>query len=330
MALVLGLDMGGTATRAVLASTTGSRRGEGRAGPGNPFAHPPEHVAATMKEVLLAALRHEQPRRVRLGLIGMAGGARLAEPTVFSIFEQAWHAVGLRCPMRVVGDTDVAYAAGTAEPDGTVLIAGTGAVAATIAGHHAVRSVGGHGWLLGDEGAGSWLGREAVRALLAVADGRATPGRLTELVRGALLDDADPGSHLSETERIVGAVDHARPVRLAALAPLVSQAAELGDATARGIVDRAAEHLRALLMAVRASSGPVVLAGSVLTQDAPVGRRLRQELTVAGVAPVCTAVDGAAGAAWLATRMLADDPETRLDARALHCALLRSDRSAAQ
>ncbi|MGA8112125.1 MAG: BadF/BadG/BcrA/BcrD ATPase family protein, partial [Actinocatenispora sp.] len=138
MSLVLGLDMGGTATRALLADTTGARLGSGRGGPGNPFAHPPERVAATMTDTIRQALREVEPGDVRSGLVGMAGGARLAEPAVATMFEHAWRSTGLRCPMRVVGDTDVAYAAGTAEPDGAVLIAGTGAVAATVVGHRAV------------------------------------------------------------------------------------------------------------------------------------------------------------------------------------------------
>ncbi len=324
MSLVLGLDMGGTATRAVLVDLSGRRHGSGRAGPGNPFAHPPAQVAAAMGAALHRALVGQHPGHVRLGLIGMAGGARLAEPGVANLFDTVWRQHGLSCPMQVVGDTEVAFAAGTSAPHGTVLIAGTGAVAATITGHRMTRAVGGHGWLLGDEGAGFWLGREAVRALLAVADRRQAPGPLSTLVRAELRAGAPDvaAAYRTDGEWILAAVDHAHPVRLARLATLVSQAAREGDPVATDIVARAAGHLYRLLAAgTEQATGPVVLAGSVVAAATPVGTALRARLAASGAGPVYTAGDGAAGAAWLAARSLvmqAPSTGTALDTDTLH------------
>ncbi len=64
----------------------------------------------------------------------------------------------------MVGDAVTAFAAGTPEPSGAVLIAGTGAVAALIDGHEIMRAADGLGWLLGDVGSGRWMGLQAVRA----------------------------------------------------------------------------------------------------------------------------------------------------------------------
>lgn len=303
MRKVLGLDMGGTSTRAVVASASGAVCGTGTAGPGNPFAHPPEQAAGALRDAVRAALGDHDPGTVRLGVVGLAGGNSLAVPAVAEAFRRAWRDAGLRCPMRVVGDTDVAYAAGTAEPDGTVLIAGTGAAAARITGHRMTRSAGGYGWLLGDDGAGYWLGREAVRALLAVTDGIRPAGALTDLVAAHLA--ADPAHPGTDTERVVAAVDHTHPVRLAEFAPLVSTAAEAGDETAREIVERAAGHLCALAAAAY-EGGPVVLAGSVVAPGTPVGAALRRRLAEVGTFRVLTAGSGAAGAAWLAATALPD------------------------
>ncbi|HEY3506845.1 MAG TPA: BadF/BadG/BcrA/BcrD ATPase family protein [Actinocatenispora sp.] len=310
MRKVLGLDMGGTATRAVLATASGAVAGTGSAGPGNPYAHPPARAAGALREAVREALGDHDPATVRLGVVGLAGGNTLAVPAVGETFRRAWRDAGLACPMRVVGDTEVAYAAGTADPDGTVLIAGTGAAAARIVGHRMVRSAGGYGWLLGDDGAGYWLGREAVRALLAVTDGLRPPGVLTDLVRAHLpVEETHPGT---DTERVVAAVDHAHPVRLAELARLVSTAAEAGDEIAAEIVDRAAGHLCALATAAY-EGGPVVLAGSVAAADTPIGTALRRRLADAYVGiRVLGAGSGAAGAAWLAAVALpgAGDPVT--------------------
>ncbi|MEV0841852.1 BadF/BadG/BcrA/BcrD ATPase family protein [Actinocatenispora sera] len=309
MRLALGLDMGGTATRAVLAAETGAVLGTGSAGPGNPFAHPPEQAAGALREAARAALGDHDPAAVGLGVLGVAGGNVLTVPAAGDTFRRAWHELGLRCPMRVVGDVDVAYAAGTAEPDGTILIAGTGTSAGRIAGHRLARAFGGYGWLLGDEGAGFWLGREAVRARLLVTDGLQAPGMLTDLVAAELpLDPANPGS---DTERTVTAIDHAHPLRLARLASLVSTAAEAGDPVARDIVARAGRHLFALATAAY-GGGPLVLSGSVIGPATPVGAELRRLLAGWSPAPdqpaprVLTAGSGAAGAAWLAAAALPD------------------------
>ncbi|MFD2354800.1 hypothetical protein ACFSTC_44380 [Nonomuraea ferruginea] len=58
-------------------------------------------------------------------------------------------------------------------------------------------------------------------------------------------------------------------MRLAELAPLVSRAAADGDPAALAITRRAAEHLASTVRRIHVS-GPVVLAGSVLTNDGPV------------------------------------------------------------
>ncbi|WP_275092119.1 BadF/BadG/BcrA/BcrD ATPase family protein, partial [Microbacterium sp. K36] len=61
---------------------------------------------------------------------------------------------------------------------GVLLIAGTGAVALGVDPSGA-RLVDGWGPELGDFGSGSWLGREALRAVLRAHDGLAAPTALT-------------------------------------------------------------------------------------------------------------------------------------------------------
>src|SRR5215217_1934342 len=58
-----------------------------------------------------------------------------------------------------------------------------GAVGRDAAGRNA--RAGGHGYLLGDEGSGYWIGREAVRAALRAADGTGPPTVLAALVQEA-------------------------------------------------------------------------------------------------------------------------------------------------
>ncbi|KOV83714.1 N-acetylglucosamine kinase [Nocardia sp. NRRL S-836] len=292
MDLVVGLDAGGTSTRALVLDLDGTRLGQGLAGGANPNSHPPSVAAAHIGEALAEALDGLDSRRVRSGVLGMAGASRMSDPAVSALFLQAWEHAGLHCPMRVVTDCEAAFATGTSSPDGTVLVAGTGSIAGRIAGHRMVGQSGGYGWLIGDEGSAFWLGREAVRATLrlleldAPLEGLATAVLTTAGVRGR--------------GALISAVNADPPIALARFAPLVTAAYHHGDPAALSIVASAARLLADTAAAVRtpADTTPIVLVGSLI--KTPVGVHLKQELLSRCDAQVIMATEGAAGAAWLA------------------------------
>ncbi|WP_428964707.1 N-acetylglucosamine kinase [Micromonospora fluostatini] len=314
--VLVGLDVGGTSTRALAVTRTGERLGTGRGGGGNPTSHGAERAADEILTALRGALATVDPTRVRAGTIGLAGAGRLlADPDGRAAFDRAWHAAGLRCPYTVLGDALVAYASGTARPDGTVLIAGTGAIAAEVRHLRLDRTADGHGWLLGDAGSGFWLGREAVRRLLADLDRAHAPGDLAAQVLTALTGSPEVASRPRRTvDAVVQAVTRRPPVELARLAPLVVAAAHRGDPVAGALITEAAEHLAATVARIRPpdAADPVVLAGGLLTGDTPLAAAVRAELTRRWPrTPLLTAGDGAAAAAWLAARELPDvtDPD---------------------
>ncbi|MDZ5444017.1 BadF/BadG/BcrA/BcrD ATPase family protein [Micromonospora sp. 4G57] len=321
--VVVGLDVGGTSTRAAALSLDGVRLGAGRAGGGNPTSHGAERAAQELLVALRAALAEVDPPRVRAGAIGLAGAGRLlADPAGRAAFDRAWHDAGLRCPYAVHGDALVAYASGTAVPDGTVLIAGTGAIAAQVHDLRLDRTADGHGWLLGDAGSGFWLGREAVRRLLTDLDRARPPGVLATRVLADLTGTAEVAARPRATaEAVVQAVTRRPPVELARLAPLVVAAAAEGEPTGLDLVAQAAALLAESVTRIRpaGASDPVVLGGGLLTGDTPLAEAARVELARRWPdAPVCTAGDGAAAAAWLAAR---DLPEV-MDPAALHALLV--------
>ncbi|MGW5673256.1 N-acetylglucosamine kinase [Micromonospora sp. NPDC003776] len=321
--VVVGLDVGGTSTRAAAVSLDGVRLGTGRAGGGNPTSHGAERAATQLLAALRAALADVDPARVRAGCIGLAGAGRLlADPQGRAAFDRAWSDAGLRCPYAVHGDALVAYASGTAAPDGTVLIAGTGAIAAQVRDLRLDRVADGHGWLLGDAGSGFWLGREAVRRLLSDLDRAATPGELSRRVLTELTGSPEVTERPRGTaDAVVQAVTRRPPVELARLAPLVVTAARDGEPTAVALVAEAAALLAESVSRIRpaGATDPVVLGGGLLTGDTPLAEAVRPELARRWPdAPLCTAGDGAAAAAWLAAR---DLPEVT-DPAALHARLL--------
>lgn len=292
MDLVVGLDAGGTSTRALVLDLDGARLGQGLAGGANPNSHPPDVAAAHIAEALTEALDGLDSRRVRSGVLGMAGASRMADPSVLDLFQAAWERAGLHCPMRVVTDCEAAFATGTSSPDGTVLVAGTGSIAGRIRDHRMVGQSGGYGWLVGDEGSAFWLGREAVRATLKLLDLDAP----LEGLATAVLTAAGARTR----GQLITAVNARPPIALARFAPLVSSAYHHGDPEALRIVATAARLLADTAAAVRTPSdtSPIVLVGSLI--KTPVGTHLKQELLTRCAAQVIMATEGAAGAAWLA------------------------------
>ncbi|GAB1823477.1 N-acetylglucosamine kinase [Herbidospora sp. RD11066] len=284
-ALIIGVDGGGTSTRCVVVSERGEVAGRGLAEGANPVsvADPAANLLAALRD----ALRGLDPSRVVGGVFGLAGsGAGRAGKVV----GEAWRSAGLSGSPSVVADVLVAFAGATAEPDGAVLLAGTGAVAARIAGWKVAKVVDGHGWLVGDEGSGVWIGTQAVSAALKSLDGR---GVRTDLV--GLLGLGTSADEI--VSRVYGQIAQQGPASLGRFAPVVDRAAREGDEVALTIIIDAARRLRASAHALGAGKGPLVLAGSLLTEPTELARLVRADFGDA-----IPARDNAAGAAALALR----------------------------
>jgi N-acetylglucosamine kinase-like BadF-type ATPase len=218
----------------------------------------------------------------------------------------------------VVGDTDVAFASGTPDPDGSVLISGTGAIAAEYVGGRPRRVADGIGYLLGDHGSGFWIGRAAIRHALAP-----TPTADDPLAAGVA--EWLTGRPEPDRQAILSAAYALEPVRISELCTMVVSLADAGSPRAAQICESAAEELVETLSQVRepGDATVVVLGGGVLgTQRVrgAVERRVRDqwpgaELTQRG--------SGAGGAAWLAARSLGVELSP-----SLHLALTSSTSSA--
>jgi N-acetylglucosamine kinase-like BadF-type ATPase len=301
--LALGGDLGGTSTRIVVVGPDGREHGRGITGGGNPTTDP-AGAAAAFGDALRTALSGVDGARVKASVVGVAGGSALRTPAVATHFDRVWTEAGLTCDPGYVPDLEVAFAGGTPATDGAVLVAGTGAAAGSLIDHRLTRTADGHGWLLGDDGSGFWLGREAVRATLRTLDAGTPPG---PLVAGVLRElDADGPGRDGQHDRVIQVVNSRPGVQLSALAPLVTAAYRAGDPQAQSIVERAAAALVATLALIRdpAESTPIVLAGSLAGDASPVGAELRTLLAARFAGAVLPARTGVGGAAWLALAAL--------------------------
>ncbi|MFC7612674.1 N-acetylglucosamine kinase [Actinokineospora soli] len=256
MDLAVGIDAGGTSTRAIAVSPDGAVVGRGAAGGANPNSNGLAAAASNVAAAVGAALAG---RACGCVVLGMAGSSKLlADPAALAEFTSALASVGAPAPV-VLSDAEVAFASGAVEADGTVLIAGTGSIAMRIAAHRRAETAGGYGWLLGDEGSAFWLGREAVRAVLDALLRGADLGPF----RSAVLAEAGA----SAFGELITVVNTRPPIDLARFAPLVSAHAS-EDPAAQDIVERAAQALAALAAQVH-HGGPVVIAGSVAAPTRP-------------------------------------------------------------
>ena len=324
-ALVVGVDAGGTTTRALVSTLDGRRRGRAEAGGANPNTHGPDRAGEQLTEAIGAALDQAGPgarEAVAATVIGLAGISGLRDETVGARLERALVKAGLT-PRggEFTGDDVVAFASGTPERAGTVLIAGTGAIATRIENRARARSADGMGWLIGDEGSAFWLGHQAARETARQLGLGAGLSPLAHAIAERVVPGPRPGwvDHPPEEH----ARDFARtlttgpPIALAEFAPLVTWAHAQGDPAAVVIVNAAAGHLAQSVHQVRVPGErePVVLAGGVLERSAPMRSALTHKLTLGTGSAVLRAGSTAGGAAWLAAvRAGVDEDDAALHA----------------
>lgn len=308
--LVVGIDAGATATRCVVATPDGEVVGRGTAGGANRNSSGGD-VAETLGAALRAALPAVDVAAVRLGVVGGAGSAGPAREAFRAAARRAWAGAGLTGAVVTVTDLELAFVAGTAGPDGVLLLSGTGALAARFTAGTLERRCDGYGWLFGDEGSAVWMGVRALRAVLAALDGRGVPTALLEVAcrHLAVVSPGAPGTLTREQRedlaQLLLTAGFARPpAALGGLAPAVSTAADAGDTVAQRICAAASAKLLHTFDTVGPPGGAVVVAGSVLLSPGPVARTVRAGIVArSGVAPR-EAVDGAGGAAVLAVARL--------------------------
>jgi N-acetylglucosamine kinase-like BadF-type ATPase len=238
MNLVLGIDGGGTRTRAsIVAGERVLARAENgsikRLRVGAEAAE--EHLRALLKDVY-----------ARAGVTGVraasAGVASAAMPGTAEWITAVFLDFGVE-RSEVVGDEVIALDAAFRGGPGILQIAGTGSNTIGRAPDGSRECAGGWSSHLGDEGSGYWIGLHSVRRALQAYD-REEPTQILQKVGEiwgtpslddlANLGDSTPGPDF------------------AALAPAINELAEAGDPVAVKVLQRAASDLVDFVLLVRA------------------------------------------------------------------------------
>lgn len=291
MSGVIGLDIGGSKTHGVRLAD-GQVVAEALAGSAN-LASVGAAEAGRQLDVLLNRLGRDGVTAVCAGAAGAdtaEGAGRLRELVAAKV-------PGAR--LSVVHDTALVLAAAGVD-EGVAVISGTGSVAWGRRQDGTQVRAGGWGYLLGDEGSGYWVGREAVRHALARLDRGEPADRLTQQLA------ADCG-----VQRPGQLLDHfyAHPERRywAGRARVVFELAGDGDAAANRIIATAATALATLAVHVAARldlPGPVILAGGLAVHQPMLQAQVRSHLADQGITDLRVLLrDPVHGAVRLATAL---------------------------
>ncbi len=260
MKIFLGIDGGGSKTEAAAAAEDGRIYGWGKTGPSNPLFLQPSQALDNMLEAAGAVFSQAGIDRREIAY------TCICIPGFIKTFPEDKVANSLqieRKKISIMGDERSTMLAALGSEPGVVIAAGTGSFAIGRDEHNKVISAGGWGPILGDEGSGYDVGKQALRVVIAEHERRGEKTLLTETIcelwKIEKVEDIRLflSSHTNFQQTI------------SALAPLVLECAEEGDAAAQNIIKQAGESLADLVKIVvtklnlQGKEIPVVLTGGM-------------------------------------------------------------------
>jgi N-acetylglucosamine kinase-like BadF-type ATPase len=260
MRYFLGVDVGGTKTHALIADETGKALGFGTDGAGNwqsvGFDGLQKVVSATIHEALNSANLHlDQISAAGFGIAGYDW------PSELQAHVNAIGSIGLNCPMELTNDSIIGLMAGAAQGWGIVLIAGTGNNCRGRDRNQREARITGEGIRFGEFGGANEIVTKAVHVVAYEWSRRGPKTILSELfikLTGA-----------RDLNELIEGIDMERYQPNPAWAPMVFEAAYLGDPVAKELITWSAHELGESACGVIRQLGiereefEIVMAGSV-------------------------------------------------------------------
>jgi N-acetylglucosamine kinase-like BadF-type ATPase len=298
MSIYLAVDAGGTKTRCwvadqtrVLADVTARTVKIMNIGETEATARLRDLVNSALQQ---AGVAPQSVARTCVGLAGLSSGIvrQWADATLSSLVSGQ---------ILLCGDEEIALEAGCKGGPGVLVIAGTGSNVVGRCSDGTVITVGGWGPMIGDEGSGTWIGQQAIRAALHSRD---------RDIDTCLLPEIEKFWGVEDIGALVAKANQRPRPDYAELTPVVVKCAAEGDALAEGVLRRAGEELAdQVTLAVTkmhhagCPSGEIHridFTGSVLGMIPQVRQAMKEQLaeTLPGVAVSETAVEPLEGALW--------------------------------
>jgi len=274
---VIGVDGGGTKTEFVLLDYSGNIIGRERGDSTNYQAV----GGAKLKQELINCYNrllnstNVSSSKIEQIFLGLAGAGRESDrKEIIALFRDT----EFDGKIAVDSDAMVALAGAFGTGPGIIVISGTGAICFGKNSKGTIVRAGGWGYLLGDEGSGYFIGREAIIAALKDLDGRGEKTNLREKIaehfKLSSIDQIIPQVYQNRIDRIA----------IANLAPIVFEQTNRGDAIAEEIIRTAGKELGKLAKAVaqqlnfEADEIKVALIGSIFKQKDMLINEISKEL----------------------------------------------------
>ncbi|HWV13939.1 MAG TPA: BadF/BadG/BcrA/BcrD ATPase family protein [Cellvibrio sp.] len=249
--LFLGIDGGGTKCCALIMDAQGAVLGRGLGGAANAYQHLLQAQASIIDATTLALRDAGLPETTMGDLIAGVGLAGVNLPSVFASVQRWQHPFK---KMHLTTDLHIACLGAHQAANGAVIISGTGSCGYSIVDNKTT-ILGGHGFLLGDNGSGAWMGLEAVKAVLLAIDHLGPP----TLMQALICDYLQAGNgNLVDKLAAASSGDYAKISRF------VLSAAEQKDEIALAILRSGAAYIDALAQALwQAGPGRMSLIGGL-------------------------------------------------------------------
>ena len=256
MKFIAGIDGGGTKTIVICSDLNGKILKEHKFGPFNVNSIGKEGFAALMEEI--CAFLQEMGQCAAL-CIGAAG---CSNPSMQEVVKAAMERAGI-ANWKLVGDHEIALSGALEGKPGICLGVGTGTFCFGKNDNGESLRTGGWGHLIGDEGSGYALGRDALSAVTRHWDGY---GEATSLTR-AVKEEMKLDTH----EKLVAYVYGNDKSAVAAFSRIVEREAKAGDAVANAILRNNAKALARQAAAtakhLQMERGEAVLLGGLVESD---------------------------------------------------------------
>jgi N-acetylmuramic acid 6-phosphate etherase len=255
--MILGIDGGATATKALLLGAADKVIGRSRGAPSNAILQTEDELYVVLKTLWEDLAPHaEELQAVALCLAGVAN--EKAERKVEAVARLIWPHV----PLFVSHDLRSGLYAGAPTGEGVVVISGTGA---SVFARRASKELRGGGWghVLGDAGSGYHIAHMALRNITAHYDRQGKHGALGRRILRATASKTleDLAAFISRTEK----------PRIAELSENVFREALRGDVESNKILQIAARALASNVTAISGRLGgrrlPILLTGGVFEKQ---------------------------------------------------------------
>ena len=239
MSYVLGIDGGGSKTVCILINEKYEILGRGESGSSNYQSVGIESAKKSIEFAINKAIIQKNNIKIDAICLGLAGVGRSKDiEVVKNIVKEIPVTINIK-PQNIIISHDalIALVGGIGNDVGIVVSAGTGSIVFGRNHRGETKRVGGWGYILGDEGGAYKIAVAGMRAALKAHDGRG--------IYTSLIEDFKIHFGFNNIEELIEVVYRSGlgVKDIAALAPIVDNAAFLGDKVANQIIDDAVNEL---------------------------------------------------------------------------------------